>query len=910
MPRRARATAVVAALAAALLVPAADDAVDPAPAAAQTTDATCVGANAPSLTEGGFTLPPWSDGGGWSRPELYETILSGDVDGDGWGELMGVNGGSMEVWTWAKGYNPYGHAYAPTPGQWTATVPFELPAQFPSATYFDPSRYTAFRLANIDKVPGDELVARDGTGIQVYLWSEANQAWDPDSVIAGPPWSDAAGWGPSHPDAYLTIRTGDVDGDGYDDLIGRTANGVETWSYASGTFQSIATNAPMTTGEGWAEPSYYATIDLADVDHDGLDELIARGAVGMYVWDLVGTEWVQKTTPTTPFPNTDAATGTDWTQVDKYESITVGDVDGDGFQDLVGRSAQGLEAWSLASGDWQLLARQPAGDPDALSDVWGWSDLSNATTVAAADVVGGDGVDEVIARGDAGVSAWAVQGGAWVGAGGTITAFSNDGGFAEYEGGDAPTDLRYSTIAPVTVQTGQPQMVIGRGIGGIETYPINGSDPSAPFPAYTDLSGTPAGLPQLTGPPDLSQLTPEGRAFWYLDAKAAQKFGSIETEFWAPTIESPAGPVTPARPTIVDQYRNVLQDAGDMSTFLDTVNPTDDQLAEYDPGVALNVARSTFNSVQTDVGDWTESVDKVRSLLGVGENNLGVKQLIDQGFVENATSQVDNIKQSFTTNTPKWVAWLSDLVWGLVGGIGSFSVFLEEGKKLSKTAIKGISFALGFGGSVAGAGAAYGISTVGQNPNTKVDAFADSLDTTLIDNFCASEAFVDLTHDQTVQDWGLLTSTRELVDQSGYTSDMFDDAVTHMVNSQDLWIWQQFASRPSGSNVTNWWVGVCDKGNSCSNWQQSSNGVWVSPENPNVSYRLVKSKSSGSEPDCGTSVAHNEPAFNALGAPSSDWSAPRQLDGTAAGYPYGNHGDNIGQNIGVNGWNLGTGKCD
>ena len=906
----------------------------PAARAATTSDPTCTDATPPSIASGGFTLPAWSDGAGWTRPELYETILAGDVDGDGWGELMGRSGSTFDVYTWSKGYNPTGRSYTPTPGNWTPVVPLDLPPDFSNADYFDPSRYSAFRLANIDGQPGDELVAKGGSGITVYRWSTATKTWDDTSVIAGPPWGDAD-WGPSNPERYLTITTGDVNGDTRAEIIGNGPSGVETWGYTPGaTAMTRLDTSPGNLVPGNFDPagwmaSTYETLQLADTfpDRPGA-ELVARDpdlGLRSFTFGELSGQW--------GWWELSGAYDTDWTdangwgRADTYATIGTADLDGNGSKDVFGRGPFGLEAWTYVpntpptpDGSWQRMTPKPTADAVApLSDSVNW----NAGpwywgTVQAAHVISGT-PEQVLARQSQGAVALGLVpapggGWAWSYLGDPVPTFSDNNAFdnsANRADSTIAPDMRSATVMAVTTQPGVPQMVIGRTVTGVRTVGIDGSDPSAGFAPYTDLTGTPAGLPALTGPPDLATLTPEGRAFWYLDAKAAQSFGDITTEFWAP-FDSPDGVVEPARPTVIDQYRNTLIDTSALAAALAGYAPTDEKLDEYNPGVALNVSRSTYNQVRQDVVDWTTSADKLRLLLGIATDELGIRQINEQGFVANA-GQVDNIKTSFESNPPKFLAWLSNLIWGVVGGLGAFTGFLEEGEKLTKAAITKIQVWGNFAASVTGAGAAIGINSPAakdQNANMKLDAFADTLETDLVNTFCGSSLFVDLSYDQIVQDYGLLTAGRQFADEVGSTADIFDTIVSHMNTSQDLWIWQQFAGRDPGSGVKNWWVGVCDKGNSCSNWKTSDPDVWVSPENPEVSMRLVESGSNGGGPSCGNAVLKKIPAFADLSPANSDWTAPRQLDGAWAGYANGSHGSSLWGNIGVNGWILGTGKCD
>jgi hypothetical protein len=99
--------------------------------------------------------------------------------------------------------------------------------------------------------------------------------------------SDAQGWG--YPWCYETIQTADIDGDGADELLGRGWAGIETYDFNAGgnPWEPLpVTNAVWPDAYGWANPQYYMTIQTADVDGDGDDELLGRGGYGIETFDF------------------------------------------------------------------------------------------------------------------------------------------------------------------------------------------------------------------------------------------------------------------------------------------------------------------------------------------------------------------------------------------------------------------------------------------------------------------------------------------------------------------------------------------------------------------------------------------------------------------------------------------------
>ncbi|MDQ6948805.1 MAG: hypothetical protein M3256_21740, partial [Actinomycetota bacterium] len=203
--------------------------------AAQADDSSCTSANPPSLLQNSYLVPAWSDSAGWKNPNQYETIVSGDVDGDGIGELVGRNAATVEVYTRDKSYGTVGpsgtsdKAYDPAPGQWIQVLPEGPPPKFPTEDgWWDASRYSTFRLADVDGVKGDELIVRMPSGLWIYKWDKAKKTWA--APITTTVFSDSDGFGQSHPDTYRTITTGNIDGRPGAEILGRGPDGIQTWT--------------------------------------------------------------------------------------------------------------------------------------------------------------------------------------------------------------------------------------------------------------------------------------------------------------------------------------------------------------------------------------------------------------------------------------------------------------------------------------------------------------------------------------------------------------------------------------------------------------------------------------------------------------------------------------------------------
>jgi hypothetical protein len=170
-------------------------------------------------------------------------------------------------------------------------------------------------------------------------------AWDP--VAGGGPFSDAQGWGA--PQYYATIHSGDIDGDGADELLGRGVEGMSTYRFTGNAWEPVpVVYGPFTDAEGWGAPQYYATIHSADIDGDGADELLGRGEMGMSTYRFTANTW--EGVPVDYGPFTDAE---GWGAPQYYATIHSGDIDGDGVDELLARGDAGMQAWrfSVSPGD-------------------------------------------------------------------------------------------------------------------------------------------------------------------------------------------------------------------------------------------------------------------------------------------------------------------------------------------------------------------------------------------------------------------------------------------------------------------------------------------------------------------------------------------------------------------------------
>jgi hypothetical protein len=54
-----------------------------------------------------------------------------------------------------------------------------------------------------------------------------------------------------------------------------------------------ASGPNLTDAAGWNQPAYYSTLQTADINSDGQNEIIARGKDGLHAWELVNGAWLE-----------------------------------------------------------------------------------------------------------------------------------------------------------------------------------------------------------------------------------------------------------------------------------------------------------------------------------------------------------------------------------------------------------------------------------------------------------------------------------------------------------------------------------------------------------------------------------------------------------------------------------------
>lgn len=198
------------------------------------------------------------------------------------------------------------------------------------------------------------------------------------------------------PSRYLSLEFGDIDGNGQDDACVRRADGIYcARTRGAGEFDAAELwHSNFGDDDAWGPPQYGTTIMLGDLDGDGDDDLCGRGSAGILCVTSSGTSFGSFANWTSFFSDADggAAPST-------YGSLRLGDVDGDGLADLCGWRGVGVHCQINQGGSF--------GAPTAWA-ASGWVSALNLPSAQQGQTmmlgdIDGDGADDLCERGDAGV---------------------------------------------------------------------------------------------------------------------------------------------------------------------------------------------------------------------------------------------------------------------------------------------------------------------------------------------------------------------------------------------------------------------------------------------------------------------------------------------------------------------------
>jgi hypothetical protein len=269
-----------------------------------------------------------SDSNGGNQSDVFTTIQFGDVNGDGKADACARTASGFSCWL--------------ADGKGSFSTAVNAPDMGDAQGWNQVQYYSTIQLADVTGDGKADVCGRGYGGVRCWL-SDGKAFVDAGSTVYVDAFSDA-NHGDS-PDVFSTIQFADMNGDGKVDVCGRTSSGFFCYlSDGKGAFPTEVKGPDLSDAEGWDKPQYYSTIQMADINGDGLADVCGRGAAGVSCWLSNGSGFpTQITGPAL----SDASS---WDKGIYDVTLQMADVNDDGLADLCGRDASGWSCW-ISTGD-------------------------------------------------------------------------------------------------------------------------------------------------------------------------------------------------------------------------------------------------------------------------------------------------------------------------------------------------------------------------------------------------------------------------------------------------------------------------------------------------------------------------------------------------------------------------------
>ena len=321
-----------------------------------------------------------------SMAAMQSRLWLSDLNGDGLPDVFWVSGSGL-YWMMNYGSGRFG----PIEGQYDTE--FRPSFEELIADWFSTSIHKRVWLADINGDGLADLLGANDFGLYWQLNTGAGFApaqWQYDSYFR-----PASGWFSTS--THKRVWLADINGDGLPDLLGANDSGLY-WQLNTGTgfapVQSQQDNA-FKPAAGWFSTSINNRVWLVDVNGDGLPDLMGSSDAGLF-WQLntgKGFAPVQSQSDNAFKP----AAG--WFTTGLQDRVWLADVNGDGLPDLIGASETGLY-WQLNTGTG-FAAVQTQSD-NAFKPSGAWFGTGTHGRVWLADV-NGDGLPDFLGASDSGL---------------------------------------------------------------------------------------------------------------------------------------------------------------------------------------------------------------------------------------------------------------------------------------------------------------------------------------------------------------------------------------------------------------------------------------------------------------------------------------------------------------------------
>jgi hypothetical protein len=349
-------------------------------------------------SSGPSTSPSWSELGEAAGDEFgYSVASAGDVDADGYddiiiGAYLNDDAGSDAGEAYVYFGNSFGLSSFPGWSDQGESIGDHFGQSVSVAGDVNGDRYDDIIIGAPTNDEGGNLAGE----AYVYFGSSTVPSATPD-------WSDQ-GEDTVNYFGTSTDGAGDVNGDGYDDIIIGAYRNDEGGIWAGKAYVYFSSSTGPSATSDWSELGEaqinyfgFSVSGASDVNGDGYDDII----IGAYENDDGGNSAGKAYlygVPTDSIIQNWYDEGEDNDNRYGYSTASAGDVNGDGYEDvIVGayRNDDGVNSWAGEAYVYHGSSTSLLGSPD-------WSDRGEAAgdrfgmSVASAGDVNGDGYDDVI----------------------------------------------------------------------------------------------------------------------------------------------------------------------------------------------------------------------------------------------------------------------------------------------------------------------------------------------------------------------------------------------------------------------------------------------------------------------------------------------------------------------------------
>jgi len=295
-----------------------------------------------SFTSGGKWMLSQNTGSGMASSEFaswttaidWVDTLTGDFNGDGLVDVLGRNAANG---AWYASLNQ---------GDGTGSTRF-------MATWSAGANWQNLQVGDFNGDGIDDIAGRASSGAWYAGLGRADGSGLTTKYMTA--WSRLVSWG--------DIRVGDFNGDGTDDIAGRLESNGQWWAAITAADGS-AVNHDMGT---WSTALSWNDVAVGDFNGDGIDDIVGRTSNSGAWYAALGSSG------TPGFANRFLGA---WNPTITWHEVTVADVDGDGRSDIIGRL--GLPG-NPANGQWwvgRMQSDRPADQPGFTNQLWGrWSQI-------------------------------------------------------------------------------------------------------------------------------------------------------------------------------------------------------------------------------------------------------------------------------------------------------------------------------------------------------------------------------------------------------------------------------------------------------------------------------------------------------------------------------------------------------